>query len=135
METVVSFELKVPGDSEAIVAAEAKLQAHLEEAGVPGMVISRAVLTLEEVVLNACRHGGAAEVSVNLEVEDRGCRLIFEDAGTPFDPLSGQFLDGAPVRPDPEDGGRGLLLIRRSATRSHYEHVHGRNRLVLEFQD
>lgn len=128
------FQLKVPGDSDAIVAAEEQLQAQLEDAGLPSMVISRAVLVLEEVVLNACRHGGAPEVSVSLEVGERSCRLVFEDAGTPFDPLSGQFADTAPAHVD-DMGGRGLLLIRRSATRSHYEHAGGRNRLVLDFHD
>jgi anti-sigma regulatory factor (Ser/Thr protein kinase) len=118
MTVAVPFVLKVSGESEAIVAAEAQLQAHLEDCGLPSMVIARAVLTLEEVVLNACRHGGAAEVSINLDTEDRGCRLIFEDAGIPFDPLSGQFAEAGAVGPEKDIGGRGLLLIRRSATRS-----------------
>ena len=128
------FELNVAGDSDAIVAAEGQLQAHLEDAGLPSMVVSRAVLVLEEVVINACRHGGAAEVSVSVEVEERSCRLIFEDAGTPFDPLSGQFAATAPSHID-DMGGRGLLLIRRSATRSQYEYAGGRNRLVMDFKD
>lgn len=128
------FELNVAGDSDAIVAAEEQLQALLEHAGLPSMVISRAVLVLEEVVLNACRHGGAPEVSVSVEMEERSCRLIFEDAGTPFDPLSGQFAATAPAHID-DMGGRGLLLIRRSATRSQYEYAGGRNRLVMDFKD
>ena len=134
MKTAAPFQINVLGDSEAIVAAEGQLQSQLEDAGLPNMVIARAVLVLEEVVLNACRHGGAPEVCVSLEVEERGCRLVFEDAGTAFDPLSGQFAERAPADID-DVGGRGLLLIRRSATRSRYERTADRNRLILDFQD
>ncbi|WP_246503803.1 ATP-binding protein [Plastoroseomonas arctica] len=132
MDTAVPFQLRVSGDTSDIVAAEKKLQGHLEEAGVPGIVASRAVVVLEEVVLNACRHGGATEVEIEVLVEDRGCTVIFEDAGKAFDPLSGQFAETAPASMD-DVGGRGLLLIRRSATRSTYARVEERNRLVLEF--
>lgn len=132
MDIAAPFQLKVPGDSEAIVAAERKLQAYLDDAGLPSIVGSRAALVLEEVVLNACRHGGATEVEITVHLEDRGCVLVFGDDGKAFDPLAGQFAETAPADMDAV-GGRGLLLIRRSTTRSSYHRVDGRNRLELEF--
>jgi anti-sigma regulatory factor (Ser/Thr protein kinase) len=134
MDAALAYRLHVPGDSASIVAAEEKLQAFLEDADVPAIVASRAAVVLEEVVLNACRHGGAAEVEIDVQVEDRRCTLVFEDTGKAFDPLSGQFTEAAPASMD-EVGGRGLLLISRFATRSTYERVDGRNRLTLEFGD
>jgi len=132
MEVAVPFHLRVTGDSAAVVAAEQKLEAHLEGVGLSSKIIARAVLVLEEVVLNACRHGGAPDVEIEALADDRACTLVFEDKGAAFDPLSGQFEDTPPRRED-DVGGRGLLLIRRSANRSTYLRLEDRNRLVLEF--
>jgi anti-sigma regulatory factor (Ser/Thr protein kinase) len=68
MDTMAACQLHVPGDSASVVDAEEKLQAFLEDAGVPAIIASRAVVVLEEVVLNACRHGRAAEVEINVHV-------------------------------------------------------------------
>ncbi len=134
MDNALPFQLTVSGESESIVAAEKTLQAYLDDAGLLSIVASRAALVLEEVVLNACRHGGASEVSITVQLEERGCVIVFEDAGAPFDPLAGQFADPVPSHID-DVGGRGLLLIRRSTTRSRYDRLEGRNRLELEFRD
>ena len=129
-ETGEPLRLVVAGGAQAVAAAEQAQIAFLGDAGVPEVAAGRAALLLEEVALNALRHGAAPRVEVEARIDAGGIALVFEDAGTPFDPL-----DGAVAAPDPKAaqlGGRGLLLIRRLSSGARYARTpDGRNRLEL----
>lgn len=125
-----ALRLVIAGGAEAVAAAEQRLIAFLDGEGLPEAAAARAALLLEEVALNALRHGAAPCVEVEARVDADGITLVFEDAGLPFDPLAGEV-----AAPDPgaeQPGGRGLLLIRRFSTGAHYARSpDGRNRLEL----
>lgn len=124
------LRLVVAGGAAAVSAAEQALTAFLSDAGVPEAIAARAALLLEEVVLNALRHGAAPSVQVEARIGADGVGFVFEDAGIPFDPLAGEVAlpDLKAERP----GGRGLLLIRRFSTGGRYARTpDGRNRLEL----
>lgn len=124
------LRLVIAGGAEAVVAAEQRLTTFLNDEGLPETAAARAALLLEEVALNALRHGAAPRVEVEARVGADGISLVFEDAGLPFDPLAGEV-----AAPDPraeQPGGRGLLLIRRFSTGARYARSpDGRNRLEL----
>lgn len=90
-------------------------------------------LCLEELFLNAVRHGGASRASVSLRMSAGGVELEFADDGAPFDPTL------APVKriegPDHnfDIGGYGSGLVQSFARRIGYRHAEGLNRVSLEF--
>jgi len=82
-------------------------------------VLSSVVLMTSELVTNAVRHSEASESSsaVGLRVvQFQDCiRVEVDDPGPGFEP-STQTLEQAPV-PGPDQGGRGLFVVDRSAQR------------------
>nr|WP_281417281.1 ATP-binding protein [Plastoroseomonas hellenica] len=120
----------IAGGAEAVVAAEQRLITFLNDEGLPEGAAARAALLLEEVVLNALRHGAAPNVEVEAQIGADGISLVFEDSGVAFDPLAGEVA--APETGAEQPGGRGLLLIRRFSTAARYTRSpDGRNRLEL----
>jgi len=86
-------------------------------------------LALEELFINALRHGGclgmehAAEV--RLALEDDGVGVEFQDRGAAFDPASAPAPDPARV------GGLGLHLVRGIMQEIEYERAGEWNRIRM----
>ncbi|WP_149537536.1 ATP-binding protein [Siccirubricoccus phaeus] len=117
------------GGAATLAAASAALAAHLRAAGAGPRTIARAELLLEELALNALRHGGVAEVALTARQEATGWRLCLEDAGPPFDPSQPR-----PALPGVGEGrgGLGLALVQRTARALHYARLpEGRNRVEV----
>lgn len=132
MSGSVPLRLIVCNDGPSLGAAQGAVVAFLARHDAPGRVASRAELLIEEVALNALRHGHAPDVALTAAFADGVCTLTFEDAGRPFDPLAAALpeapasLDVAPI------GGLGLVLVRKLAATARYERLEGeRNRLLL----
>lgn len=108
----------IRGDAAALARTQAEAVAALAEAGAGPRGQARAGLLIEEIALNALRHGGAPEVRLTVAVEDGRARLVFEDAGPPFDPTA----ERAPHPPgaEPRIGGLGLPLLHGTAAHVSY---------------
>lgn len=126
----MTCRIEVVDDGPSLTAAQRQVVLILEAGGLSPRVIGRAELIVEEVALNALRHGGAAAVSLTAMLEGDGCALEFEDAGKAFDPSAASMptlprrLDEAPV------GGLGLVLVHRLASSVRYTRApEGRNLL------
>jgi anti-sigma B factor antagonist len=82
-------------------------------------VLASVVLMTSELVTNAVRHSGASEcssiVGLRVVVFPDGIRVEVDDPGPGFDP-STQSLEPVPL-PGPDQGGRGLFVVDRSAHR------------------
>jgi anti-sigma regulatory factor (Ser/Thr protein kinase) len=106
--------VEAASEAETWVAAQASALGFAEE---PQFAIG---LCLEELFLNAVKHGHAKRASISLRAEADGIAVEFADDGAPFDPTLApdKRLDGR--TPDFEIGGYGVTLMRK-------------NRLVLEF--
>ncbi|MCO6418624.1 ATP-binding protein [Siccirubricoccus sp. KC 17139] len=112
-----------------LAAACAELAAHLRAAGAGPRTIARAELVLEELALNALRHGGAAEVALSAWLGPAGWMLRLEDAGLAFDPSRPL---AAPPGAGEGQGGLGLALVRRTAQAVHHARLpEGRNRVEV----
>jgi len=128
--------LRFPATREAFEQAFVDFRAALDTDGVRGRPRHHAELVFEEVVSNVIRHGtsdGRAHVmEVALARVEDALVLTFDDDGVPFNPLE----RSAPELPSSIDeatlGGLGVLLVRKSATRLHYERTPDhRNRLEV----
>lgn len=125
----------VPGSSTGAVAVAAACVAlgdYLRAAGASPRVAGRAEVLLEELALNALRHGGAPEVRLEAFRAEEGWTLCLEDAGAAFDPLAGELPAPAPSLEEARIGGLGLPLVRRLSKRQRYDRApEGVNRLEL----
>jgi serine/threonine-protein kinase RsbW len=125
----VTLELRIATVAGDLGRAAADLEAFLQANDVPPRRTGRASVLLEEVVMNALRHGGASAVRVHVTLAPEACRMTFEDDGPAFDPTTAPLPARARSLDDETVGGRGLLLIRRFADRLAYRRDGGMNRL------
>ena len=92
-------------------------------------------LVLEELFVNAVRHGGcegmAEAVHVSLQVNGEDVLMEFADRGTPFDPTAvpAPRLEG-PLE-DRRGGGLGIHLVRGLTRDFEYRRETGRNVLTM----
>ncbi len=129
----MSFRHRIAGGAAEVSAAQAALAGWLRAAGASPGGIARAEIVLEELVLNAQRHGGAPEVAVEAAVAGGLCTLVLEDAGPFFDPTAGALPLAAASLGEARVGGLGLALARRNALALRYGRTAaGRNRLEVD---
>ena len=102
-----------------------------EACGLPDDAADRLAIVVEEWVVNVLEHGQlrpGSRIGVTLGREPGVVRLVFSDAGVPFDPRTVEF-----VGPNEERGGGvGLALIQAWSRIADYRRQAGRNRLTLE---
>lgn len=104
----------------------------------PGELVFRLQLCLEEAVANIILHGSAApehpEIGVTLSESDGAVTAAIEDQGQPFDPREVEARPPPASLDEAAEGGFGILLMRRFASDIAYERVGARNRLVLRLE-
>lgn len=130
------LQLSIPASADGLAAVQAPFRAYLDGAGLEERLADRAELLLEEVVMNVGMHGfddsTAAVVHLCAQASRDGCKLVFEDAGRPFDPTAASIAERPTSLEAAEPGGLGLVLLRRMASELAYERTaEGRNRLSL----
>jgi serine/threonine-protein kinase RsbW len=122
-----------PGTIEAAAEAETWLMSQSGALGLPEDTEFALNLCLEELFINAVRHGCANQATISIWAEADGVRLEFVDDGWPFD------LSDTPAKrisgpgEDFEIGGFGAGLVQKFSRRMSYRRSGGRNRLLLEF--
>ncbi len=106
------------------------------EIGLVAPVRGELQVVLEEVALNIITHGygeagGANEISVTLDSDERFITIIVEDEARAFDPTSRVEVD---VSLPPEQrpiGGLGVHLVKNLVESMHYKREGTRNILIL----
>ena len=82
-------------------------------------------LILEELFVNAVRHGGCEGVPdaarVSLRAEAEGVEVEFRDRGRPFDPTGVPAADLLASLEEREGGGLGIHLVREIMLDLHYQ--------------
>ncbi|CAD5375094.1 HATPase_c domain-containing protein [Rubrivivax sp. A210] len=112
------------------------VEAFLAERAVAAPARLRVAMLLEEAVMNVAMHGLAQpeshELQLSVGVHSDRVELVIEDDGVAFDPVTAAL----PTRPaslaEASPGGLGIRLMRRFASRLHYQRHDGRNRLTLD---
>lgn len=116
-----------------IAGAARAAEAFASACAITEAVAAKLLVCVEELVSNALRHGGAAEIELELRSGAEGIEIVLRDDGAAFDPSSRAQFDG----PDRlSGGGVGLELVRRWSREMAYSREEGRNalRLVLPHQ-
>lgn len=94
-------------------------------------VIARLAIIVEELVMNLVEHADRPDdnyISLTLEREFVGVRVVIEDDCAPFDPRA--FAPQGELPPD-RGGGAGIRLVMAWSRALDYRRVAGRNRLTL----
>ena len=118
-----------PGTLDGAVEAETWAAAQCERLALAADAAFALSLCLEELFVNAVRHGGAREIHVALTRDG----MVFRDDGAAFDPTRapGKRLEGP--SPEFEIGGFGVGLLQKFADRLDYERAGGWNVVRLAF--
>ena len=129
------FSRDFPGTVEAAAEAEAWIAGQSGALGLAQETAFAISLCVEELFLNAVKHGRANTATLSIWTEPDGARLEFVDDGRAFDlgVASIKRLDGPGT--GFEVGGFGLGLVHKFARRITYRRAEGANRVVLEFDD
>ena len=122
-----------PGTVEAAADAEAWIAEETGALGLAGETTFAINLCVEELFLNAVRHGRANKATISLWAGADGTRLEFVDDGQAFDPTAAPAKRLAGPGTDFEIGGFGAGLVQKFSRRMTYRRDDGSNRLVLEF--
>jgi serine/threonine-protein kinase RsbW len=122
-----------PGTVEAAAEAEAWFMSQSGALGLATDTEFAINLCLEELFLNAVRHGHANQASISIWSEADGVRVEFVDDGGPFDPVSAPAKRIKGPTDEIEIGGFGTGLVQKFSRRLSYRRSDGYNRLLLEF--
>ena len=122
-----------PGTVEAAADAEAWLAERIGALGLAGETSFAISLCVEELFLNAVKHGHANKTTISIWIEPDGTRLEFVDDGRAFDPTEAPAKRLSGSGTDFEIGGFGTGLVQKFSRRMTYHRADGANRLVLEF--
>jgi len=122
-----------PGTVEAAAEAEAWIMSQSEALGLGAATEYAINLCLEELFLNAVKHGRAKQASVSIWKETDGVRVEFVDDGGPFDPSTAPVKRITGPMQEFEIGGFGTGLVQKFSRSLSYRRVDGYNRLLLEF--
>jgi serine/threonine-protein kinase RsbW/sigma-B regulation protein RsbU (phosphoserine phosphatase) len=122
--------------------AAAQVEAFCRDHAIPGPVVDKFNLALEEALTNAISYAFAdgrrhrIEVQIEVHVESRGSYLtaMLSDDGAPFDPLSQPPPDiHAPIT-ERRVGGLGIHLLRKLMDGAEYHRRDGRNHLTFRIR-
>ena len=91
----------------------------LKQATVSARVVLRCRLVIEELAVNAIRHGGATDVVVTVVVSNR-ISITIQDDGLGFDPFSSVTPDISEALTERSIGGLGLHIIRSECSETRY---------------
>lgn len=92
-------------------------------------------LILEELYSNSINYGKSEVVQINivLDVKLDLLTIIYEDNGTPFNPLSVQTnIDSSVSVQESKIGGLGIHLVKNMTDTQHYKRYDNKNQLTLE---
>ena len=95
-------------------------------------VMNQIDLAVEEIFVNIAHYAyadGAGEVSVRCGFSSGSISVVFEDDGTPFNPLARKDPDITLSAEERKIGGLGIFLTKKFMDDISYSHEDGKNKL------
>ena len=123
------LELQTDGSDLALLEGfveQVARRAHLSDCETPRLRVA-----VEEAVTNVISYARATSIVLTSEVRDAVLRLTVTDDGQPFDPTTAPMADTSIPADQREEGGLGILFIRRMSDALEYRREDGRNVLSI----
>ncbi len=132
MDQVKETELfRGPADIESISRVMEAVREYLTAGGIPKEDKIKLLVAADELYANICSYSGAREAAVRCVLAEDGAGLIFEDDGIPYNPLERPEPDVTLGAEERKIGGLGIYMVRKTMDEVKYEHVDGKNRLMI----
>lgn len=130
-------ETRMHGGVDSVASTQEWLASQLRQAGVEEELIGDLDLIADEVLANVIHHAyhdqADAEAWIHLEIDAELVRVLFSDAGPPFDPLVEAPEPNLQLPTEEREiGGLGILMVKRLADRVSYRRDDERNVLEVE---
>ncbi len=110
----------------------------VEQRGVGERAVYLVNLAIEEMVTNILKYGyddtAVHEILLRLEIQPGAVRLMLEDDGHEFNPVTAPEPDINQPAEDRVPGGLGIHLVRKLVERMDYERSGGQNRLTVRIR-
>lgn len=124
------LELRTDGSDLALLEGfveQVARRAHLSDYETPRLRVA-----VEEAVTNVISYARATSIVLTSEVRDSVLWLTVTDDGQPFDPTTAPMADTSIPADQREEGGLGILFIRRMSDALEYRRENGRNILTIK---
>ncbi len=112
-----------------------QLEAFAEQAGLPPDVAMHIDIVLDELLANTISYGypdgRTGTIRLNIRAAEDDVRIVIEDDGDAFDPLSLATPDLEAELEDRQIGGLGVHFARTMMDRVDYQRADGLNRITL----
>lgn len=92
---------------------------------------AKLLVAVDEIYSNICRYSRAAEADIECIADETYVQILFEDNGTPFNPLEKGAPDITLDACAREAGGLGIYMVRTMMDDVEYEYTGGKNRLTI----
>lgn len=131
------LRMQIAGDMNGLEAGQLTLHEFLEANVTLARGKYQANVAFEEIVVNVIQHAyvgfqpGTHAIDVEITVTDEDIVLSFVDDGPPFNPVTAREPVPATSLEAANNGGWGLVLVRRGARRMEYARVADRNRVTI----
>jgi len=127
--------ITLTSDLEELERLRAFIDGFCDREGLPDETRYHLGVALEELVINAMKHGACQPsndaIRLSMRIEGGEVRMTLCDTGVPFDPLQAPPPDLTQKLPHRPIGGLGIHLIRCLLPGIRYERRDGRNCLYL----
>ena len=112
------------------------IQTKLEENNCNEKIINQINLCVEEVFVNIANYAykpekGNCKITINLG-EQNQCEIVFEDSGTPFNPLEQKDINTNDTLENKPIGGLGIFLVKNTMDIVEYKYENNKNILILK---
>ena len=103
----------------------------LEDFAIPVRIGYSLKVVVDEIYSNIVYYSGAKTAEVLFRDDAEKITLIFEDDGTPYNPLEAEEPDIAAGIEERKIGGLGLFIVKKMAESVAYEYIAGRNQMTV----
>ena len=103
----------------------------LEDFAIPVRIGYSLKVVVDEIYSNIVYYSGAKTAGVLFRDDAEKITLIFEDDGTPYNPLEAEEPDITAGIEERKIGGLGLFIVKKMAESVTYEYIAGRNQMTV----
>jgi len=133
-----ALTLQVPWSLQAMGDLLVRLETHADQQGWSPALTHKAMLVVEELVVNAISYGDqqpdAGKLEARLQAQSDGLHIDIRDNGRAFDPFSQSAPDIDADLDSRQVGGLGIFLTKELSSSFHYERKDGLNHVHLCIQ-
>lgn len=106
----------------------------LKELEIDKSLSSKIKLVTDEIYSNIINYSSATRAKVSFCRTDKSIYLTFYDNGKPYNPLATESPDTTLSAKDRDEGGLGIYIVKKTASRIDYSNKDGYNILTIVFE-